>query len=89
MKTNGHNQDEMLVGWPNDARLARIVIHIDVAQSIFDHGLIEHRREFKTPQEMFDYAEALRERQRRPAPLSQILRRGLKAFPYFTRKKGG
>ncbi len=89
MKTNGVNLDQHINGWPTDERLARIVIHLEVAESIFNDGFPGMTREFETPEQMFAHAEELRERQRRPATLGQILQRGLQAFQYFTRKKGG
>ena len=90
MQTNGHNLDEQLTGWPHDARLARIVIHVDVAQAIFDSNVPEWRREFQTPEEMFAYAVMLRERQQKTTTLARILESGLRVFRKFTfTNKGG
>ena len=89
MQANGFNLDAQLNGWPNDARLARIIIHVEVAEAVFKFHPLGHRREFETPEQMFAYAEELREREQHPLTPARLLERGLRAFKHFIRKKGG
>ncbi len=90
-QTNGRNLDERLTGWPNDARLARIIIHVEVAEAVFQHHPLAHRREFHTPQAMFEYAERLRERQKKGKSTTEVMEDGLRLIKdtTLTEKQGG
>ncbi len=84
MKTNGHSHETLWTGWSTDERLRKYCIHLDVAQAIFDHGPLTNRREFLTPQQLFEDAEQLRKRQHHPTTLARILESGMRVFKKFT-----